>query len=103
MATFSEVSILGRPVNSNRLPWKGALVTESTSPPQPPPDFLNQVGLSLARSEDVDKDLAAILVDHLLTEKPKANAVADAKKAIEALAAARAVALQAKTDPAVAE
>ncbi len=52
--------------------------------------FLATLSETLKASEDADVELAAILSDHLLTVTPHANAVANAKAAITAIAAKRA-------------
>ena len=55
-----------------------------------PEVFLAALSETLKASDDVDVDLAGVLSDHLLTVTPHANAVANAKAAIVALAAKRA-------------
>lgn len=60
--------------------------------------FLAILSETLKASDDVDIDLAGILSDHLLTVTPHANAVANAKAAIVALAAKRAAPLEEQAD-----
>ena len=55
-----------------------------------PEAFLTGVSAALKASDDVDVDLIAILLDHLLTVAPHANAIANAKTATLALATKRA-------------
>ena len=52
--------------------------------------LLNAIGANLISKEGVDADLAAILTTHLIKAAPAANAVAQAKEAIVALATERA-------------
>ena len=52
--------------------------------------FLTNLSETLKASDGVDADLAAILTNHLLTITPQANAVADARSAIVAIALKRA-------------
>lgn len=52
--------------------------------------FLAELSEALRASDGVDTDLAAALTEHLLTVTPHADAVANAKSAIVALASERA-------------
>ncbi len=52
--------------------------------------FLANLSEMLKASDGVDADLATVLTDHLLTIMPQANAVADARSAIVAIASKRA-------------
>lgn len=61
-----------------------------------PAEFLASVGTALLREKNIDVGLADILVKHLLTAEPMANAPKNAKDAIMKLARERA-------DPAKAE
>lgn len=67
-----------------------ALALPDVEPAVTPDAFLAVVSKTLKASVDVDSDLASILSDQLLTATPHANAVANAKAAIVALAAKRA-------------
>jgi hypothetical protein len=58
--------------------------------PETPDDFLTKLSATLKSTADVDTDLAGILADHLLMVAPNANAVANAKATIIALAGQRA-------------
>lgn len=55
-----------------------------------PGAFLAELSEALRASDGVDTDLAAALTEHLLTVTPHADAVANAKSAIVALASERA-------------
>lgn len=55
-----------------------------------PAIFLAALGKALGEKEDIDAALANILVEHLLTDTPAADAVARAKAAILKLASDRA-------------
>ncbi|MGA0613153.1 hypothetical protein [Paracoccus sp. KR1-242] len=68
-----------------------ALALPEVEPAETPNAFLAVVSKTLRETVDVDADLASILSDHLLTATPHANAVTNAKAAIVALAAKRAV------------
>ncbi|MBY6117200.1 hypothetical protein KUW09_23590 [Mameliella alba] len=59
-------------------------------PVEAPDAFLSGLSEDLKASDDVDADLARILSDHILTPTPQADAVANAKAAIIAVAAKRA-------------
>lgn len=63
-----------------------------------PEVFLATLSETLKASDDVDVDLAGILCDHLLSVTPHANAVANAKAAIVALAAKRAAPVEEQAD-----
>jgi len=63
-----------------------------------PAAFLTGVTTTLKASENIDSDLAEILSDHLLNVSPHADAVANAKAAITALAANRAAPAEEKAD-----
>lgn len=63
-----------------------------------PEVFLATLSETLKASDDVDVGLAGILSDHLLTVTPHANAVANAKAAIIALAAKRAAPVEEQAD-----
>lgn len=58
--------------------------------PDTPTTFLTKLSGTLKGTDGIDDDLAGILIDHLLTVAPHANAVANAKAAIVALSAQRA-------------
>lgn len=75
-----------------------ALATPEVDPAETPGAFLVAVSETLRASTDVDADLASILSDHLLTVTPHANAVANAKAAIVALAAKRAAPVEEQAD-----
>ncbi|WP_333827576.1 hypothetical protein [Pararhodobacter sp.] len=68
----------------------GVLALPEVEPAETPDAFLAVVSKTLKVSVNVDADLASILSDHLLTVTPHANAVANAKAAIVALAMKRA-------------
>ncbi len=57
-----------------------------------PEAFLAGLGEALRTREGTDRQLAAILAQQLLTDKPTSNAVETATKAIKALAQAKAIA-----------
>lgn len=59
-----------------------------------PEKFLQGLGVTLAAQEGVDADLAKILVGHIMKDPQKPHSVADAAKAIAALAIARAKAVE---------
>ncbi len=63
-----------------------------------PKVFVATLSGTLKASDNVDVDLAGILSDHLLTVTPHANAVANAKAAIAALAARRAAPVEEQAD-----
>jgi hypothetical protein len=63
-----------------------------------PEVFLAGVAEGLNASADMDAGLSSILSDHLLTVTPHANAVANAKAAIVALAVKRAAPAEVQTD-----
>ena len=67
-----------------------ALAAPDTKPAETPEVFLASVSAALNSSDGVDADLAVILCDHLLTVRPHANAVTNARAAIAELAAKRA-------------
>ena len=69
-----------------------SLAAQDAEVVEAPAAFLIGVSATLKAPDDVDADLAAILTDHVLTVTPHANAVANAKAAITALAAKRAAA-----------
>ena len=81
-----------------------ALAAHASLEPQPaeevnsPEDFLARLSEALKASDGVDADIASILADHLLTATPHANAVANAKAAIAALAENRANPAKEQTD-----
>lgn len=72
------------------LDMEAAVDHPEVEPAETPDVFLAGVCESLKVSADVDADLASILSDHLLTVTPQADAVANAKAAIVAIAAKRA-------------
>ncbi len=74
------------------------IVQAEVGPPETPDVFLAGVTKTLNASTDMDADLASILSDHLLTVTPHANAVANAKAAIVALAVKRAAPAEVQTD-----
>jgi len=55
-----------------------------------PAMFLQDLGAALAGQKDVDAELAKILAGHILQDPQHPQSVADAARAIAALAAARA-------------
>ena len=67
-----------------------ALAARQAEQEDTPELFLATLSETFKASDDVDVDLAGILSDHLLTVTPHANAVANAKAAIAAIAAKRA-------------
>lgn len=67
-------------------------------PVETPDVFLAGVSEYLKASADVDADLASIISDHLLTATPHADAVANAKAAIVAIAAKRAASDEEQSD-----
>lgn len=67
-----------------------ALAASQVEQVDTPEVFLATLSETIKTSEDVDVDLVGILSDHLLTVTPHANAVANAKAAIAAIAAKRA-------------
>lgn len=80
---------------SEMLAALAALQVEQTDTPE---KFLTTLSETLKASDDVDADLASILSDHLLTVMPHANAVANAKAAILALAAKHAAPVDEQAD-----
>ena len=78
------------PDNAVDLEMFAALAAPEAQPAETLDAFLTGVSTVLKASDEADAELAAILSDHLLTVTPHANAVANAKAAIEALAAKRA-------------
>jgi len=86
------------PDNAAPLDILAALATPEMEPAVTPDAFLAGVSKALTASADVDVELAGILADHLLTVRPHANAVANAKAAIVALAAKRATPAEEQTD-----
>ncbi|MBS4009779.1 MAG: hypothetical protein KGZ72_03380 [Roseovarius sp.] len=58
--------------------------------PETPDEFLDALGERLVAKEGVDKDLAGVLMTHILKATPAQNAVAQAKDAILKLASERA-------------
>jgi hypothetical protein len=75
-----------------------ALAAPQVEQADTPEVFLATLSETLKASDDVDVDLAGILSDHLLTVTPHANAVANAKAAIVALAAKRAAPVEQQAD-----
>lgn len=75
-----------------------ALAAPQVEQAETPEVFLATLSETLKASDDVDVDLAGILSDHLLTVTPHANAVANAKAAIAALAARRAAPVEEQAD-----
>lgn len=75
-----------------------ALPAPELEPAASPATFLAGVSKALKVSTDVDADLASLLSNHLLTIMPHANAVANAKAAIVALAAKRAASAVEQSD-----
>jgi hypothetical protein len=67
-------------------------------PAETPDIFLTRVSESLLTSPDVDADLARIVSHHLLTAATNANAVDNAKAAIDAIAATRAAQIEEQND-----
>ena len=63
---------------------------DEAQPLDTPDALLDAIGANLISKEGVDADLAAILATHLIKAAPAANAVAQAKEAIVALATERA-------------
>lgn len=63
---------------------------DEAKPLETPDAFLTALGESLKAKEGVDADLATILTTHILKAAPAQNCVAQAKDAIEKLAAERA-------------
>lgn len=61
-------------------------------------DFLAGVSENLKSLAEVDADLAEVLSDHLLTATPDADAVANAKAAIVAIAVKRAAPTEEQSD-----
>ena len=82
------------PDNAAALDMLAALAKPEVEPTETPDAFLLDTSKALKASVDVDADLASIISDHLLTVTPNANAVANAKVAIVALAAKRAAPAQ---------
>ena len=80
------------------LDMPAALAAPQVEQADTPVVFLANLSETLKASDDVDVDLAGILSDHLLTVTPHANAVANAKVAIAALAAKRAASLEDQAD-----
>lgn len=68
-----------------------ALAAPQAGKADTPEAFLANLSGALKASDGVDADLATIVTDHLLTVTPHANAVANAKSAIVAVALRRAV------------
>ncbi|MBA4491564.1 hypothetical protein [uncultured Paracoccus sp.] len=75
-----------------------ALAAPQVEQAETPKVFLATLSGTLKASDNVDVDLAGILSDHLLTVTPHANAVANAKAAIAALAARRAAPVEEQAD-----
>lgn len=75
-----------------------ALAAPQVEQADTPEKFLSTLSETLKTSDDVDIDLAGILSDHLLTVTLHANAVANAKAAIVALAAKRAAPVEEQAD-----
>jgi len=75
-----------------------ALAAPQVEQADTPEVFLATLSETLKASDDVDVDLAGILSDHLLTVTPHANAVANVKAAIVALAAKRAAPVEEQAD-----
>ncbi|MHA6644001.1 hypothetical protein [Mesorhizobium sp. A623] len=61
-----------------------------TAKPETPQAILAALAETLKTSEGIDTDLAGIVIDHILTTNPHADAVTNAKTAIMKLAAKRA-------------
>lgn len=80
----------GAPVDAAALGMPMELGQPKVGQVETPDAFLAGVSEDLKSSADVDAALASILSDHLLTATPHADAVANAKAAIVAIAAKRA-------------
>lgn len=80
------------------LDMRAALAQPEPEPTETPDAFLASVSKTLKASAGVDADLSSILSDHLLTVTPHANAVANAKDAIIALAVKRAAPAKEQAD-----
>ncbi len=89
---------MGAPEEAATPEMLAALAAPKVEQADTPEKFLTTLSETLKTSDDVDADLAGILSDHLLTVTPHANAVADAKAAIVALAAKRAVPVDEQAD-----
>ncbi|MEC5325491.1 hypothetical protein [Aurantimonas sp. A3-2-R12] len=105
IATSSPSMVLGRgtiiggmmgqdetaaPEEAAALDMLAALAAPQAENADTPEVFLANLSETLKASHGVDTDLAAALTDHLLTVTPHANAVANAKSAIVAIASKRA-------------
>lgn len=88
----------GTPDDAAALGMLAALVLPEVEPADTPDAFLAGVSKTLKASADVDVDLASILSDHLLTVTPHANAIANAKAAIVAMATKRAAPAEGQAD-----
>ncbi|MEO9631251.1 MAG: hypothetical protein ABJG14_12525 [Sulfitobacter sp.] len=86
------------PDDALTLDMHAPIVQAEVGPVETPDVFLAGVAETLNASADMDADLASILSDHLLTVTPHANAVANAKAAIVALAVKRAAPAEVQTD-----
>ncbi|MEI4263745.1 hypothetical protein [Roseovarius sp. D0-M9] len=87
---FVEEEETGAPRDAAALRMPTELGQPEVEPVETPDVFLAGVSEALKASANVDADLATILSDHLLNAKPHADAVANAKAAIVAIAAKRA-------------
>ncbi|SFP43426.1 hypothetical protein [Qipengyuania nanhaisediminis] len=75
-----------------------ALAAPQVEQADSPEVFLSTLSETLSASDNVDVDLAVILSDQLLTVTPHADAIANAKAAIVALAAKRAAPAEVQAD-----
>lgn len=86
------------PEEGETLDMLAALPESHVEQADTPGVFLATLSETLKASDDVDVALAGILSDHLLTVTPHANAIANAKAAIVALAAKRAAPVEEQAD-----
>ncbi len=88
----------GAPEEAATLDMLAALAAPQVEQAHTPGVFLATLSETLKALDHVDVDLAGILSDHLLMVTPHANAVANAKAAIVALAAKRAAPVEEQAD-----
>ena len=93
-----EQDEMGAPEEAATPEMLAALAAPQVEQAETPEKFLSTLAETLKTSDDVDADLAGILSDHLLTITPHANAVANAKAAIVALAAKHAAPVEEQAD-----
>jgi hypothetical protein len=93
-----EQDEMGAPEEAATPEMLAALAAPQVEQAETPEKFLSTLSETLKTSDDVDADLAGILSDHLLTITPHANAVANAKAAIVALAAKHAAPVEEQAD-----